>query len=1050
MHNTPHQEPVGRRPRRMPPVLSMFAGILWLLAAIAICLGPGATSAQGKATLPAGASTPSSAHDNCLQTWSPVNSPQVRNSLYGVDALSSDDVWMVGAALIQHWDGAAWTVITGTEIVSGTVYDDIVAIDTDDAWAVGTRADVGAAIAHWDGSQWSRVPNPAEQPGTHLISVDAISSDDVWAVGSTGGFGSSEAFAVHWDGENWSIVDTPNPQFDTSGLYAVTAVSADDVWAVGYEIDNGVGGAIFMHWDGATWTQTTEFFENIVLFGADAISADDIWAVGIYWTGSTAPGVIFHWDGASWTQRLITEPGINLRDVEGLAQDDAWAVGASDRGTVIEHWDGTLWSRVDSPGPAYGTGELYDIAAISAEDIWAVGDTWSPSTYSVVVRYSQWCPPPVVCTPGLHVIDSPNPAASYNMLWGVDALSPEDMWAVGAFMFNDTITGTVAEHWNGSYWEVISIEDVPNASLLWDVTMISHDDVWAVGTRDIWVAGAKPGFAGRLDGRAASPDSPNQSVTAHWDGEDWTLVPSPNPGTIGMGTVLSAVSGVSANDVWAVGRYYDGSYRGLILHWDGTAWTQVANPPGTLVGVVALASNDVWAVGTTYPGLTNHTLTMHWDGFTWSTIASPSPGDSENYLNDVSAVSPNDIWAAGYSYDSLAGRRPVVLHWDGAGWTLQSETLPGNIEPIGIAAAGANNVWVVGSANWTAGLVLHWDGTTWTALPSPITDPNIVEYINGVVAVSANEVWMVGEAHQGRFVHDTLVERYIGSCETPTPTATVMATSTPTSTFTRTPVRTATATATATAINTATNTPNVTNTPAATATTGATASATATSMPVVCEIAFQDVPLGHTFYAQVRCLACLDILSGYPCGGPGEPCGPTGDPYFRPGNGVTRGQIAKIVAGAAGFVEPVSGQSFEDLPPGSSFYEVAERLFSRGVVGGYPCGSLGEPCGTGNLPYFRPNGSATRGQIAKLVAQAKQLTDPVTGQTFEDVPPSSTFYDYIGRLMALGVMNGYPCGGPGEPCIGPSNLPYFRPNGSATRGQASKIVANAFLPGCSP
>jgi len=45
------------------------------------------------------------------------------------------------------------------------------------------------------------------------------------------------------------------------------------------------------------------------------------------------------------------------------------------------------------------------------------------------------------------------------------------------------------------------------------------------------------------------------------------------------------------------------------------------------------------------------------------------------------------------------------------------------------------------------------------------------------------------------------------------------------------------------------------------------------------------------------------------------------------------------------------------------------------------------------------------------------------------------------------VMGGYACGGEGEPC-GPGNLPYFRPNANATRGQVAKINSNTFFPGC--
>jgi hypothetical protein len=58
------------------------------------------------------------------------------------------------------------------------------------------------------------------------------------------------------------------------------------------------------------------------------------------------------------------------------------------------------------------------------------------------------------------------------------------------------------------------------------------------------------------------------------------------------------------------------------------------------------------------------------------------------------------------------------------------------------------------------------------------------------------------------------------------------------------------------------------------------------------------------------------------------------------------------------------------------------------------------------------------------------------------LPPGSTFYTYTEQLASQGVMSGYPCGGPNEPC-GPGHLPYFRPNAPATRAQLSKIDANA-------
>ncbi len=235
-----------------------------------------------------------------------------------------------------------------------------------------------------------------------------------------------------------------------------------------------------------------------------------------------------------------------------------------------------------------------------------------------------------------------------------------------------------------------------------------------------------------------------------------------------------------------------------------------------------------------------------------------------------------------------------------------------------------------------------------------------------------------------------------------------------------------------------TQTPNpATNTP------------TATVTPTICPVQFVDVPVGSTFYDYVRCLACRGIVGGYPCGGPGEPC--PGN-YYRPNNNVTRGQVSKIVSESAGFTDPVPStqQTFEDVAPGSTFALWVERLSTRGIIGGYPCGGPFEPCvAPTNRPYFRPNNNVTRGQLSKITSGAAGWTETPTGQTFEDVAVGSTFYLYIERMASRGIISGYPCGGPFEPCVAPTNRPYFRPNNNATRGQMSKIAASAFFPNCS-
>ncbi len=90
--------------------------------------------------------------------------------------------------------------------------------------------------------------------------------------------------------------------------------------------------------------------------------------------------------------------------------------------------------------------------------------------------------------------------------------------------------------------------------------------------------------------------------------------------------------------------------------------------------------------------------------------------------------------------------------------------------------------------------------------------------------------------------------------------------------------------------------------------------------------------------------------------------------------------------------------------------------------------------------------------VGTIGASAKPATSPIGGQTeagqpatsrdFEDVFPDSPFFNNIRNIYLAGIVGGYPCGGPGEPC-GPENLPYYRPGSSVTRAQMGKLIDNA-------
>ncbi len=540
--------------------------------------------------------------------------------------------------------------------------------------------------------------------------------------------------------------------------------------------------------------------------------------------------------------------------------------------------------------------------------------------------------------------------------------------------------------------------------------------------------------------------------------------------------------------LYAIGGYdySDGVPNGanFVQRYDGSQppGTPTVTPTGTLPTATRTSTR------TNTPTVTPTLCSANYAWVTGTATIMPGTTDTGNHGDDeITSVSlPFPVIFYGHSYNSVIVSSNGNAQFVGADNSYQNECLYSPVlndysvspywDDLRTDGSGEGIFTAVTGSAPNRTLYIEWrteyyDGGG-TANFEVVLHENVtnhLEFIYGTVS-EGNSSSTIGmqksssvyaqyacDGTGGAITPDLLITWTQVGCPTLTPspivTSTLTATSTPTSeatdTATSTPVDTQTAISTETAVSTdtpvSTETEIATETVVATETAISTETSTAvlpTETPTACTIEFTDVGPDDTFYADIMCLACRGIINGYDSG-----CD-TGNPCFRPGNFVTRGQLAKIVSNSAGFDDDPGPQAFEDVPPGSTFYDFIGRLGLRGIINGYPCGGPGEPCGTGSLPYFRPSANITRGQISKIVSEAAGYSDAVGDQQFEDVEPGSTFYDYIWRLTDRGIMQGYPCGGVGEPCVDPGDLPYFRPSATATRGQASKITANTFFPGC--
>jgi hypothetical protein len=343
------------------------------------------------------------------------------------------------------------------------------------------------------------------------------------------------------------------------------------------------------------------------------------------------------------------------------------------------------------------------------------------------------------------------------------------------------------------------------SNLLRDVIARSAKQAWAVGTYRNNVTKASDTLILNWDGTSWSKvKSPNPSATAnelsgvsavtstdawavgyyandangaqdtlilHWNGTSWSQIPSPNPSA--TYNTLNGVSADSATDAWAVGTSDTSvGQDALILHWDGTSWSQVTSPnasltSGALFGVSADTSTDAWAVGFYSQG-NLRTLILHWDGTNWSQVASPNQGTRRNELSSVSAGSSTDAWAVG-EYRNITTRAfdTMILHWDGTQWLKAKSPNPSPTYNIlsCVSIIGPRNGWAVGvyvnakPAGRT--LILHWDGKGWSKVKSPNPSAKSNELI-GVSARSAEDAWAVGDFKNHTTI-DSLVLHWNGT-----------------------------------------------------------------------------------------------------------------------------------------------------------------------------------------------------------------------------------------------------------------------------------------------
>jgi len=386
--------------------------------------------------------------------------------------------------------------------------------------------------------------------------------------------------------------------------------------------------------------RTRSFLVSAILL---AVLAGMFLTSGAARAASSAPKITCgQWNAISSPN--ATSYGDDLAGVAAISPTDVWAVGtyydqSGESHALAEHYDGTQWNVVPTANSGTSAASLRAIAAVSTNDVWAVGSTVGNHKFSKPhTLIEQWN------GTTWNIIPSPNRGSNKdNELFAITAISANDIWAVGfSFTYHYTAL-SLTEHWDGTQWSIVNSPNVKGASgsTLESVSAASSNNVWAVGYAD-------------------GANNTNSTLIEKWNGMRWKIVSSPN--VQGSTTdILYGAAAIVKNAVWAVG--YDGNGSSpastLVENWDGKQWGIVASPdaPGStesiLIGIAAVSDVNLWSVGYYTANGVSQTLTEQWNGTQWQVIASPDPGLSNTLYGVAVVPGTGDLWAVGISIQSL-------------------------------------------------------------------------------------------------------------------------------------------------------------------------------------------------------------------------------------------------------------------------------------------------------------------------------------------------------------------------------------------------------------
>jgi hypothetical protein len=181
--------------------------------------------------------------------------------------------------------------------------------------------------------------------------------------------------------------------------------------------------------------------------------------------------VVEHWNGSRWTRLTTPNPGVAdyLTGIAATSANDVWAVGYEWISNFVElplllHYNGTTWKQFNTS--QFQFGQVSSVFARATNDVWAVGWTGQgPNVKALALHWNgtAW-----------KRVAFPTEAGGWIVLKSVSGVAGNDVWAVGSYQFSD-INGLSLRarsyHWNGSRWAPVIHREPIRFTLLRPSTM---------------------------------------------------------------------------------------------------------------------------------------------------------------------------------------------------------------------------------------------------------------------------------------------------------------------------------------------------------------------------------------------------------------------------------------------------------------------------------------------------------------------------------------------------------------------------------------------------